>query len=216
MLCNGRSSLSRRSSSLWSIYTQVSVLEASGQASLVLFWGACWLDVSLIPIWMEFLDMLCFRRLIISCNFLMQLCILGSYTLLIVFLLIIPFSLFKTVLGEDVRTFGLGTSRLWPRLGVYVLLIFSTAVFDRSFVDLLVMSIYWARIFWYIGILEQNSLALLPINDIFPSRLGTVTCFLCWHLGKREESPGSRSTFVECCKPVVNWPCYLCIVKEYI
>lgn len=83
-------------------------------------WFCCWLDVSLILIWMEFLDLLCFRRLITSYNFLMQLCIRGSYTLLIGFLLIIPFSLFKTVFGEDVRTVGLETSRLRSRLGVYV------------------------------------------------------------------------------------------------
>lgn len=136
------------------------------------------------------------------------------------FLLILPFPLFKTYWGEGMRTVGLETSRLRPRLevlvnfGLFLLLIFSAVVFDRSFVDLLLMSIYWARIFWYTSILKQNSLALLPISDIFPSRLRPVTCFLCWHLGKREESSGSRSTFVECCKPVVNWPCYLCIVKE--
>lgn len=178
------------------------------------------IDIAISPLDEVFLDLLRFGRLIISCSFARQIFILGSYILLNSFLLILPFPLFKTYWGEGMRTVGLETSRLRPRLevlvnfGLFLLLIFSAVVFDRSFVDLLLMSIYWARIFWYTSILKQNSLALLPISDIFPSRLRPVTCFLCWHLGKREESSGSRSTFVECCKPVVNWPCYLCIVKE--
>lgn len=164
------------------------------------------IDIAIPPLDEVFLDLLRFRRLIISCSFARQIFILGSYILLNSFLLILPFPLFKTYWGEGMRTVGLETSRLRPRLEVLVNF--------GLFLLLLLMSIYWARIFWYTSILEQNSLALLPISDIFPSRLRPVTRFLCWHLGKREESSGSRSTFVECCKPVVNWHCYLCIVKE--
>lgn len=70
------------------------------------------------------------------------------------------------------RTVGWETSRLRPWLRDLVgfelfLLVFSAVVFDRPFVDLLLMSLYWARMFWYTGILEQTSLALLLISDFW-------------------------------------------------
>lgn len=51
------------------------------------------IDIAIPPLDEVFLDLLRFRRLIISCSFAMQLCILGSYILLNGFLLIIPFFL---------------------------------------------------------------------------------------------------------------------------
>lgn len=122
------------------------------------------IDIAISPLDEVFLDLLRFRQLIISCSFARQIFILGSYILLNSFLLILPFPLFKTYWGEGMRTVGLETSRLRPRLEVLVNIglfffvsIFSAVVFYRSFVDLLVMSIYWARIFWYTGIIKSKT-----------------------------------------------------------
>lgn len=158
MLCNELPFLSRRSSWLWSIYTRVSVLEAPGRTFLVLFWGACWLcvSISLFPLWMKLFLICSFQAAV---NF-VQCCEAALHTRKLhspYWFLAHPslFPLFKTYWGEGMRTVGLETSRLRPRLevlvnfGLLLLLIFSAVVFDRSIliVDLLLMSINWARIF---------------------------------------------------------------------